>query len=96
MWRTLDTIVMDEVATFEIMDELQKGPAAARSSRSVFSFRRSCGAVCAGASRREHREPGRRQGQSPCTVLRTDGAGGSLPGSCAGCAMIWKCYCSAS
>jgi coenzyme F420-reducing hydrogenase delta subunit len=30
MWRTLDTIVMDEVATFEILDELQKGPAAAK------------------------------------------------------------------
>jgi predicted Rossmann fold nucleotide-binding protein DprA/Smf involved in DNA uptake len=30
MWRTLDTIVMDEVATFEILDELQKGPASAK------------------------------------------------------------------
>jgi DNA-binding IclR family transcriptional regulator len=30
MWRTLDTIVLDEVATFEIVDELHKGPAAAK------------------------------------------------------------------
>jgi F420-non-reducing hydrogenase iron-sulfur subunit len=30
MWRTLDTIVMDEVATHQIVHELEKSPAAAR------------------------------------------------------------------
>ncbi len=30
MWRTLDTIVMDEMATFEILRELGKGPAAVK------------------------------------------------------------------
>lgn len=30
MWRTLDTIIMDEMATFEILRELAKGPAAVK------------------------------------------------------------------
>jgi F420-non-reducing hydrogenase iron-sulfur subunit len=30
MWRTLDTIIMDEMATFEILHELAKGPAAVK------------------------------------------------------------------
>jgi len=30
MWRTLDTIIMDEVATFEIMRELEQGPTAVK------------------------------------------------------------------
>jgi F420-non-reducing hydrogenase iron-sulfur subunit len=30
MWRTLDTIVMDDVMTYEIMAELETGPAAAK------------------------------------------------------------------
>lgn len=30
MWRTLDTIVMDELATFEILSEMQKAPAAVK------------------------------------------------------------------
>lgn len=30
MWRTLDTIIMDEVATYEILSELERGPAAVK------------------------------------------------------------------
>jgi coenzyme F420-reducing hydrogenase delta subunit len=30
MWRTLDTIIMDEMATFEILQELAKGPSAVK------------------------------------------------------------------
>lgn len=30
MWRTLDTIIMDEVATYEILGELEGGPASAK------------------------------------------------------------------
>jgi coenzyme F420-reducing hydrogenase delta subunit len=30
MWRTLDTIIIDEMATFEILHELAKGPAAVK------------------------------------------------------------------
>lgn len=30
MWRTLDTIIMDEVATYEIMRELEQGPASVK------------------------------------------------------------------
>ncbi len=30
MWRTLDTIIMDEVATYEILRELEGGPASAK------------------------------------------------------------------
>jgi len=30
MWRTLDTIIMDEVATYEILRELRKGPASVK------------------------------------------------------------------
>jgi coenzyme F420-reducing hydrogenase delta subunit len=30
MWRTLDTIIMDELATYEILSEMQKGPVAVK------------------------------------------------------------------
>jgi F420-non-reducing hydrogenase iron-sulfur subunit len=87
MWRTLDTIVMDEVATFEIMGELEKGPAAARelAERLHLPTPHVVRYVLA-LQRRGIVSPAGVQGQSPLYRI-ADGAcqAGSSMGTCAGC-----------
>jgi coenzyme F420-reducing hydrogenase delta subunit len=88
MWRTLDTIVMDEVATFEIMDELQKGPAAAKElAERLFLPAPHVVRYVLALQRRGIVSPAGVQGQSPLyRMAEQTGTAGVSAGSCAGCA----------
>ena len=88
MWRTLDTIVMDEVATFEIMDELQKGPAAAKElAERLFLPAPHVVRYVLALQRRGIVSPAGVQGQSPLyRIAEQTGPAGVSAGSCAGCA----------
>ena len=88
MWRTLDTIVMDEVATSKSWMRCRRVPRQPRSWRSVFSFRRlTWRRYVLALQRRGIVSPAGVQGQSPrYRIAEQTGQAGVSPGSCAGCA----------